>query len=57
MMVYVDDIVPISNDIETLIEDKNALSERFHMTDNGEISFILGMSIHRNRENSLLSIH
>ena len=56
LAVYVDDIVPISNDIMLLAEEKNAICDEYKMVDNGEISYILGMAITRNREEKILTI-
>ena len=41
--VYVDDIVPISNDITMLKEEKEAISKRFKMEDKGNVHFLQGM--------------
>lgn len=54
--VYVDDIVPVSNDIELLNAEKAALCERFDMVDQGEIHYLLGMSIKRDRKSRTLTI-
>ena len=48
--LYVDDILIISNNIEMVNEEKQLLSERFEMVDQGELHYILGMSVHRDRE-------
>ena len=45
LAVYVDDIIPVSNDPEMLASEKQLLSNEFQMVDQGEIQFILGMSI------------
>ena len=42
--VYVDDVIPISNDTPML------------MADNGEICYCLGLSIKRDRANKILTI-
>ena len=48
--VYVDDIIPL------LKAEKAALCERFEMIDQGEIHYLLGMSIKRDRESRTLMI-
>ena len=45
LSVYVDDLMPISNDIEMLKTEKARLCERFEMVDQGEVHSILGMLI------------
>lgn len=50
MAVYVDDIITISNDINMLNAEKNMLCEHFEMTDQGEVYYVLGMTIKRDRE-------
>ena len=47
--VYVDDIIPVSNDPAMLNAEKAALCERFEMIDQGEIHYLLGLSIERDR--------
>ena len=54
--VYVDDIIPVSNNLAMLKAEKAALGERFEMTDQGEIHYLLGMSIKRDRESKTLTI-
>ena len=54
--VYVDDIIPVSNDTALLKAEKAALCERFEMVDQGEIHYLLGMSIKRDRESRTLTI-
>ena len=54
--VYVDDIIPVSNNPVLLKAEKAALCERFEMVDQGEIHYLLGMSIKRNRECRTLTI-
>ena len=45
--VYVDDIIPVSNNFVLLKEEKAALCKRFEMIDQGEIHYLLGISIKR----------
>ena len=54
--VYVDDIIPVSNNPALLKAEKAALCERFEMVDQGEIHYLLGMSIKRDRESRTLTI-
>ena len=54
--VYVDDVIPISNDTEMMKAEKAAICDRFEMVDNGEISYCLGLSIKRDRANKILTI-
>jgi transposase InsO family protein len=56
IVLYVDDIVPMSNDLVLLKCEKETLSRTFQMTDNGEIGYILGMVIKRDRPNRIMSI-
>ena len=48
LAVYVDDIIPISNDLTLLSEEKSAICNEYKMVDNGEINYILGASLHQN---------
>ena len=54
--VYVDDTILCSNNQKYLKEEKKKMSKRFKMEDKGEISFILGMKISRDRVNNVLTI-
>ena len=54
--VYVDDIIPVSNNPALLKAEKAALCERFEMIDQGEIHYLLGMSIKLDRESRTLMI-
>ena len=57
MAIYVDDIIPVSNDVEMLNKEKDSLSKKFEMVDLGEIHFVLGMSVKRDRANKVLFIN
>ena len=57
LAIYLDDIIPISKDVEMLNEEKELLRKEFEMVDQGEIRFVLGMSIKRDRENKVLFIN
>ena len=54
--VYINDIIPVSNNPVLLKAEKGALCERFEMVDQGEIHYLLGMSIKRDRECRTLTI-
>lgn len=56
LAVYVDDVIPISNNLTLLEHEKLKLKQKFDMVDNGNIDYILGMSVKRDRANKLLSI-
>jgi hypothetical protein len=49
LILYVDDILLASSDMNLLIETKKILSSNFDMKDLGEASFVLGIEIHRDR--------
>ena len=53
---YVDDIIPVSNNPALLKAEKAALCERFEMIDQGEIQYLLGMSIKRDKESRTVMI-
>ena len=54
--LYVDNVIPISNDPAMLEREKKALCKRFEMVDNGEISHVLGLTVKRNRASRTLTI-
>ena len=56
IVVYVDDTILLSNDTKTIIAEKKGLSERFEMDDRGELHFILGMEVKRDRKMKKLTI-
>lgn len=56
LVLYVDDILLASSDESLLHETKNFLSMNFEMKDLGEASYVLGIEIHRDRENGLLGL-
>ena len=56
LVLYVDDILLIGNDVETLSNVKKWLVEQFQMKDLGEVSYILGIQIIRDRKNKLLAL-
>ena len=57
LAIYVDDIIPVSNDVEMLNKEKDSLCKEFEMVDLGEIHFVLGMSVKRDRANKVLFIN
>ena len=55
-MLYVDDILLIGNDVSTLQSVKICLSKNFFMKDLGEVTYILGIKIYRDRSKRLLGL-
>ena len=55
LILYVDDILLASSDVNLLLEMK-FLSSNFDMKDLGEASFVLGIEVHRDRENGVLGL-
>ena len=49
LILYVDDILLASSDVDLLLEMKKFLSSNFDLKDFGEASFVLGIEIHRDR--------
>jgi hypothetical protein len=47
--LYVDDITMVASDLASIDRDKEALKRSYEMTDLGELSWILGMHISRDR--------
>jgi len=56
LILYVDDILLASSDVSLLVETKKFLSSNFDMKDLGEVSFVLGIEIHRDRRNEVFRI-
>jgi Reverse transcriptase (RNA-dependent DNA polymerase) len=54
--LYVDDISMVSNDPNTIEQDKLKLKQKYQMTDLGDISWILGMRITRDREKGTIML-
>ena len=54
--VYVDDTIICSNDTVTLKTEKKNLSDQFEMDDRGELHYILGMAVKRDRKKRVLTI-
>ena len=49
-------MLTVSDDIDFLNTEKKSLCNRFEMTDQGEVHYILGMSIKRDRQNRTMYI-
>ena len=56
LILYVDDILLASSDVNLLLETKKFLSSNFDMKDLGEASFVLGIEIHRDRRKGSLGL-
>lgn len=54
--VYVDDLLIASNNDKELLSEKKQIGERFDMGDEGEVHYILGMAVKRNRKDGVLTI-
>jgi hypothetical protein len=54
--LYVDDMGLISESLKRIIQDKEALSRFYQMTDLGEMGWILGIRITRDREKGTLAL-
>ena len=52
--VFVDDFIPISNNLDMLSKEKSAFCQRFEMVDKGEIHDVLGLLVFRDRPNKQL---
>lgn len=57
ILVYVDDLLIIAPTLDIINNIKNALKQRFKMSDLGEAQYILGWSIVRNRTDRTIFIH
>ena len=56
LVLYVDDILLATNDIDMLIETKQLLFSHFDMKDLGEASYVLGIQILRDRPSGILRL-
>ena len=56
LALFVDDTIICCSDRNTLAIEKQKLSEKFEMKDQGEIHYFLGMSIKRDRREKVLTI-
>jgi Reverse transcriptase (RNA-dependent DNA polymerase) len=56
LILYVDDILLMGNDIFILDEVKSSLKKIFSMKDLGEITYVLGIKIYRDRSRKLIGL-
>jgi hypothetical protein len=56
LILHVDDILLASSDIGLLYETKQFLSQNFEMNDLGEASYVIGIEIHRDRNQRTLKL-
>ena len=56
LVLYVDDILLIGNDVESLSKVKNWLASQFQMKDLAKASYILSIQIIRDCKNKLLAL-
>jgi hypothetical protein len=56
LIMFVDNILLASGDINLLLGTKKFLSSNFDMEDLGEASFVLGIEIHRDRRKGVLGL-
>ncbi|WVZ98830.1 hypothetical protein U9M48_044208 [Paspalum notatum var. saurae] len=57
LVLYVDDILLGSSDMNLPLESKNFLSSNFDMKYLGEASYVLGIEIHQDRKKGRYSVH
>jgi hypothetical protein len=56
LVLYVDDILLIGNDVQMLNSVKEYLNINFSMKDMGEVAYVLGIKIYRDRSRRLLTL-
>ena len=56
LVLYVDDILIIGNDVGMLYTVKAWLSRHFAVNDLGEVSYIMGIRIYRDRSKRMLGL-
>lgn len=56
LVLYVNNILLASNDLDLLHETKKFLSNKFEMKDLGDTSFVLGIKIHRESSQDILEL-
>ncbi len=57
IVLYVDDMLIVSNDKQRLENIKQKLNQKFEMKDLGEPEYFLGMKINRDRKNRVITIN
>jgi len=57
LVLYVDNILLASNDIDPLLETKSFLLKNFEMKDLGDASFMIGIQIQCDRTREILDYH
>ena len=55
--VYVDDLLILANNVKTIDQIKEELSQKFEMTDLGEAHYCLGIQIIRDRQKGIIEIN
>jgi inosine/xanthosine triphosphate pyrophosphatase family protein len=56
LVLYVDDLLLATNDMNMLREIKKILYRFFEMKDLGEVSYVLGLKIYRDRSQGILGL-
>ena len=56
LVLYIDDILLASNDIDLLVETKKLLFSHFDMKDLGEASYVLSIQILCDKPNGILKL-
>jgi len=56
LVLYIDDILLASNDVDFLCDTKQTLTAHFYMKDLGNASFVLDIKIHRDRTRGILGL-
>jgi Reverse transcriptase (RNA-dependent DNA polymerase) len=57
LAIYVDDVLIVCRGMEVMRRVKGELTERYEMTDAGEIDFILGVKVERDRAHGTITIN
>ena len=57
VIIYVDDLVILSSDVEMIIELKVSLERKFEMSDLGELHFFLGVHFREGWRSRTITIH